>query len=167
MNSVKSVRTAAAVSLVLLGLWTFLTAVCYIFQPTLMDYIYGGNLALAGFDERVFLLSTASDILKVFLIAAAAVMLYSGRGRYSPLVISAVTLGVSPVVDRVLNFIQMKLTSIFDGVEGIAAISVFSSFTNMLGFLIVAGGIVTVAAGAVNAYAKNREPESAFPTAFK
>lgn len=163
MNPVKSVRTAAAVSLVLLGLWLFLNAVSYIFQPEILDYLCGGVL---DFEDRIFLLVTVSEILEALLIAAAAVMLYSGKGHYSPLVISSVAFGVSPAVSRLLNFIQMKFTSTFDGVEGVAAISSFSIVIDRLGYLITAGGVTVIAAAAVNAYAKNREAERAFPTDF-
>lgn len=160
MNPVKSVRTAAVVSLALFGLWTFLTSVCYIFQPALLRFFMNGYSDNTG---RIFLLTTSSSFLEIFLYVSAAVMLYRGKERYTPLVISAVTWGAFAAVNSILSLIEIRLTVPFGGVEKIAALSAFSTVTAHLNFLIAAGGTIVIAAGAVNAYAKNRETENGFP----
>lgn len=157
MNRVKSVRTAAAVSLVLVGLWVLITVVCYILQPAILDLYIIGPLP----DNRVILFPTIADIPAVLIIAAAAVMLYRGKGRYSPLVMSAVTAGVSPAVRFAVTYIQIGLAS-YDGVDVLAAYSAFNDFMSGLGVLITACEIIVIAAGAVNVYARNRESAAGY-----
>lgn len=149
MNRVRSVRTAAAVSLVLVGLWVLITVVCYILQPAILDLYIIGPLP----DNRVILFPTVADILAVLIIAAAAVMLYRGKGRYSPLVMTAVTAGVSPAVKLAANSIQIRLASH----EVLVACSFFYNYIINLDVIITACEVIVIAAGAVNVYAKNRE----------
>lgn len=157
MNRVKSVRTAAAVSLVLVGLWFLITVVCYIYQPDLLGLYFYGPLQ----QKRVILFTSVAEMVAVLVIAAAAVMLYRGKGRYSPLVMTAVTAGVSPAVRFAVTYIQIGLAA-YDGVDVLAAYSAFNDFMSGLGVLITACEIIVIAAGAVNVYAKNRESAAGY-----
>lgn len=147
MNRVKSVRTAAAVSLVLVGLWFLITVVCYIYQPDLLGLYFYDPLQ----QKRVILFTSVAEMVAVLVIAAAVVMLYRGKGRYSPLVMTAVTAGVSPAVRFAVTYIQIGLAA-YDGVDVLVAYSAFNDFMSGLGVLITACEIIVIAAGAVNVY---------------
>ena len=154
----KSVKTAAIVSQSLVVLWGVLSLFSNIFQDNLIEW-YVGSYVIEDTDKIV------SWAVIVFCIAALAVsvsniLICSRKTVHTPLVMASVTFGLMPVFLNIFRNRQLIVTAHLDGVGEVARLSAVQSIESILSYFLSVAMIITIAAGAVYAYAKKNCPEA-------
>lgn len=153
----KSVRTAAIVSQSILILWAALQLLSSIFQKSLIFYLYIRDESTLDAVGKVLSWSAIAFCVGDLLFTAANLLMCMGKGRYAPIVISAVTVGLLPVAGRYLSLRQNQLTAFIGGADKLAVISSYNVMVSLLSYLLYAAAIITIAAAAVYAYSKKTE----------
>lgn len=157
MRCPKSVRTAAIVSQSILILWAALQLLSSIFQKSLLFYFYIRDESTIDSVGKVSSWVAVAFCVGNILFTAANLLICMGKGRYAPIVISAVTVGLLPAAGLYLSLRQNQLAAFIGGVDKLAVISSYNSMVSLLSYLLYAAAIITIAAAAVYAYAKKNE----------
>lgn len=156
MTCPKSVRTAAIVSQAFIIVWTLLSLLASIFQNSFAGF-YASRHYIENTDKIVPVVTIIS-CFKGLLLSAANVLMCRGKNVYAPLIMTAVTMGIFPVITAAAHMIQFDYYSNFGSVI-FAKCNAVSSVESMLSNILAVAAIITIAAAAVYAYAKNRTAE--------
>lgn len=156
MTCPKSVRTAAIVSQAFIIVWTLLSLLASIFQNSFAGF-YVSRHYIENTDKIVPVVTIIS-CFKGLLLSAANVLMCRGKNVYAPLIMTAVTMGIFPVITSAAHMIQFDYYSNFGSVI-FAKCNAVSSVESMLSNILAVAAIITIAAAAVYAYAKNRTAE--------
>lgn len=119
----------------------------------------GGQLDSSS--EKVVLYSAIIMCIANVAITAANALISKGKGVYMPLTISAAATAVLPGAVYCSNVIQsMQMTLL--GADKVAQVNIYANVVNILSWPLYGAAIMTIAASAVYAYAKNHSaPENA------
>lgn len=164
MTTPKSIKTACIVSLASIAVWFLAVAVIDIFQDKLIVPFYPG----ADFGEdtgRIFLASTAVNIIIAAVIAACSVLMIYGKTTLIPLILSGSAALLNPIISNFAHTLQVILAARLQGEDAIARIDAVTQITSYASYILNAAFLCTVAASAVYAYAKkkghnNENPEN-------
>ncbi|WP_432651016.1 hypothetical protein [Huintestinicola sp.] len=154
----RSVKTAAMISQIILIVWAWLLLFSSLFQNNIVSNMSDGQLDVSG--EKVVLYSAIIMCIANVAITAANALISKGKAVYMPLTVSAAATAVLPGAVYCSNAIQtMQLTLL--GVDKVAQMSIYASVVNILSWPLYGAAIMTIAASAVYAYAKNHSvPEN-------
>ncbi|MCM1382448.1 MAG: hypothetical protein NC192_10945 [Muribaculaceae bacterium] len=157
MTCPKSVRTAAIVSQAFIVAWAVLSFLASVYQKELAYQLF----IQSKFIENIGKIVPAVSIALCFegiLLSAANVLMCRGKKVYAPLVTTAVTIGIFPFITVAVNFVRWN-NHLADSNYTVAYVNSVSEIESILSYLLNIAAIITVAAAAVYAYAKNREKE--------
>ncbi len=152
MNTPTPVKITSIAAIVVIGIWAVLSGISIIFQDALLD--------AQGATEEIINSGTIIPFsLLVELVCAAALiisctLMLTGRMKALPLVISAVSAAVSPVLVGIISTTQTVIGGYSKGAVYIARIGTVTRIENMLSYLLSMAAIMTVAAAAVYLYSK-------------
>lgn len=150
----KSVRTAAIVSQVFIIVWTLLSLLASIFQNSFAG-LYISRYYIENID-KIAPVVTIINCVKGLLLSAANVLMCRGKNVYAPLIMTAVTMGIFPVITNVAKMIRFDYYSAF-GSGILAKCNAVNTVELMLSNILAVAAIITVAAAAVYAYAKKNQ----------
>ena len=154
----KSVKTAAIVSQSLVVLWGVLSLFSNIFQDNLIEW-YVGSYVIEDTDKIVSWAVVVRCIVAL-VISGANILICSRKAVHTPLVMASVTTGIVPLIINGVQNRQVIMTAYSDGVDAVERLSVVMKIDSILSYFLSAAMIITIAAGAVYAYAKKNCPES-------
>ncbi|MBP0958123.1 MAG: hypothetical protein J5997_12255 [Oscillospiraceae bacterium] len=154
-----SVKTATMISQIILIIWAWLLLFSSLFQNNIVSNMSGGQLDSSS--EKVVLYSAIIMCIANVAITAANALISKGKGVYMPLTISAAATAVLPGAVYCSNVIQsMQMTLL--GADKVAQVNIYANVVNILSWPLYGAAIMTIAASAVYAYAKNHSaPENA------
>lgn len=157
MTCPKSVRTAAIVSQAFIIVWTLLSLLASIFQNSFAGF-YASRHYIENTDKIVPVVTIIS-CFKGLLLSAANVLMCRGKNVYAPLIMTAVTMGIFPVITAAASTFRFNYYSTTLGSVAFMKCSAVNNVESMLSNILGTAAIITVAAAAVYAYAKNRTAE--------
>ena len=154
----KSVKIAAIVSQSLVVLWGILSLFSNIFQDNLLKW-YVDSYMIENTDKIVSW-SVVVRCIAALVISVANILICSRKTVNTPVIMASVTTGkVPPIINGVQNR-QLIMTAYSDGADAVARLSAVMKIDSILSYFLSAAMIITIAAGAVYAYAKKNCPES-------
>lgn len=153
-----SVKISTMISQVILIIWAWLLLFSSLFQNNIVSNMSGGQLDSSS--EKVVLYSAIIMCIANVAITAANALISKGKGVYMPLTISAAATAVLPGAVYCSNVIQsMQMTLL--GADKVAQVNIYANVVNILSWPLYGAAIMTIAASAVYAYAKNHSaPEN-------
>ena len=153
-----SVKKAPILSQIILVLWALLLLLSSLFQNNIVSGISGENIEAST--EKVVLYSAIIMCIANVAFTAANALISKGKGVYMPLMISAAATVVLPGAVYCSNVIQ-SMHMALNGADSVARMGSYSTVVNVLSWLLYGAAIITIAASAVYAYAKNHSvPEN-------
>ncbi len=158
----KSVKTAAIISQVILVLWIWLTILSNIFQRTISNQFFGYGLSYIENIERAFPWTVAAMCIADLVITAANFFICRGKCKIAPLVMTAVTTGILPIVSSFLRLIQFRFVSLTEVrvSDRFAILNCAYTIGAMLSYFLYAAAVITIAAAAVYAYSQKGVTEN-------
>lgn len=160
MTCPKSVRTAAVVSQAFIIVWAIVSLLAGIFQNSLAG-LFVSSYYLENTDKIIPVI-TIIFCFKGILLSAANILMCKCRSVYAPLIITAVTMGVFPIITTVARSVQFDYYASL-GSELLMRFSSLNSVESLLSDILSTAAIITVAAAAVYAYAKKSTEEKTEP----
>ena len=157
MTCPKSVKTAAIVSQAFIIVWATFSLLSVIFQNSFAGF-FASRYYLENSD-KIIPVVTIIYCFKAILLSAANFLMCKCKGICMPLIMTAVTMGVFPIITIAANSIQTEYYAGLMGVEPLMRFSAVSGMESMLSNLLSTAAIITVAAAAVYAYAKKNAAE--------
>ena len=149
----RSVKTAAMVSQIILILWVILLLLSSLFQKSIFAGLSGGFISENT--EKTVLYSGVIMCIANLAITASNALISKEKRVFMPLVISSVTTGILPIAAFISNTAQTRLTAVLKGAEALSSLSIYMNVVSLLSYLLYAAAIITIAASAVYAFAKN------------
>ncbi|MCM1023015.1 MAG: hypothetical protein NC395_03030 [Prevotella sp.] len=159
MTCPKSVRTAAIVSQVFIVAWAVLSFFASVYQKPLLSAFFLRDESVFDDVGKVSSWSSVAFCLGGLLFTAANLFMCTGKGKAAPVAISAAVLGLLPIAAKGLSLLQNRIIAVTEGADKLTVWSCYNAIASALSYLLFAGAVITVAAAAVYAYAKNRENE--------
>lgn len=147
------VKTAAAVSQMILAVWAILLLLSWLFQKNILTDLTGGSMPEDM--EKVFLYSGMIMFMASLAVTFSNYLVSKGNGVFIPLVISSVTTGILPIAVFISNNVQTRFIAVTQGSEALAAMSIYANAVDLLSYLLYAAAVITIAASAVYAYAND------------
>lgn len=151
----RSVRKAVIVSEIIMVLWALALLLMSLFQKELVMALSDGMAYEWDSSEKVVLYSSVIMCIGSIAITAANGLVSKGRGVYCPLVIASVTTGLMPGIVYIADTMQRVLEARLGVPDQLAYLSLFFIPVSLLSRLFYGGCIITIAASAVYAYARN------------
>ena len=152
MRCPKSVRTAAIVSQAFIIVWVVLSFLAVIFQNSFAGFFVSRNYLENS--DKIISVVTIIYCFKAILLSAANFLMCKCKGICMPLIMTAVTMGVSPIISIAASSIQAEYYAKLVGTELLVRFSAVSRVDSLLSNLLSTAAIITVAAAAVYAYAR-------------
>ena len=156
----KSVRTAAIVSQAIVVLWAVLSFLSSFFQDNFLAY-YADSYIIENTD-KVTSWAVAVRCIAALAVSGANMLICSRKSVYMPVVMASVTAGLLPFAVSGMNTWQMMLTAHLEGADALARLSMVNQIESVLAYFLSAALIITIAAGAVYAYARKHCTEEEF-----
>ena len=154
----KSVRIAAIVSQSVIVLWVVLTIIASVFQDKILE-LFMESYAIES-TNKIGSWSVIIRCIAVIIASAANILICSRKTVYTPLVMTSVTAGMLPFVTNYITTQQALIVVASEGAAAMVRLSSVRQIESVLAYLISAAMIVTIAAGAVYAFAKNNISEA-------
>ena len=154
----KSVKIAAIVSQSLVVLWGVLGIFSNIFQDNLLKW-YVDSYMVENTDKIVSW-SVVVRCIAALVISGANILICSRKTVHTPVVMVSVTAGLMPAFANVLINRQLIMTAYSDGADAVARLSAVMKIDSILSYFLSVAMIITIAAGAVYAYAKKNCSEA-------
>ena len=156
MTCPKSVKTAAIVSQAFIIVWAVFSLLSVIFQDSFAGFIVPGYYI--EYTDNIVPVGTIIYCVKAILLSAANVLMCKCKSIRTPLIMTAVTMGVFPIIVMIAYRIQLVYYSGLYSNNASRFIAVNNLESNLAKLLNTAA-IITVAAAAVYAYAKKSTEE--------
>ena len=163
MTCPKSVRTAAVVSQAFIIVWVVLSLLSVIFQDSFAGFIIPGHYI--EITDKILPVGTIIYCIKAILLSAANFLMCKCKSIRTPLIMTAVTMGVFPIIVMIAYRIQLGYYSGLYSNNASRFIALNSLESNLAKLLNTAA-IITVAAAAAYAYARKKYREKT-ETAFE
>ena len=157
MTCPKSVKTAAIVSQAFIIVWAVFSLLSVIFQDSFAGFFVPSYYLEST--DKIIPVVTIIYCFKGILLSAANILMCKSRRIHAPLIMTAVTIGVFPIITIIARNIQV------DYYDGLKVSDIFWRFSavndveSLLSNILSAAAIITVAASAVYAYAKKSTEE--------
>lgn len=154
----KSVKIAAIVSQSLVVLWGVLSIFSNIFQDNLLKW-YVDSYMVENTDKIVSW-SVVVYCIAALIVSAANILICSRKTVNTPVIMASVTTGIVPPIINGVQNRQLIMTAYSDGADAVARLSAVMKIDSILSYFLSAAMIITIAAGAVYAYAKKNCSEA-------
>lgn len=156
MTCPKSVKTAAVVSQAFIIVWAVLSLLAVIFQNSFAGFFISRHYLENS--DKIIPVVTIIYCFKAILLSAANVLMCKCQSIRTPLIMTAVTMGVFPVIVSITINIQVDYYSEVNS-NIVSHFFAVNSVESLLSNLLSTAAIITVAAAAVYAYAKKNTLE--------
>ena len=153
----RSVKIAAIVSQSVIILWVVLTILASLFQDDLLKFYMDSNTI-----ESTNKTGSWSVIIRcaaAIIVSAANMLICSRKTVHTPLIMTSVTAGLLPVAVNSVSVRQRLIVSM-DSIGEFTRLSAVLNIESVLAYFLSAGLVITVAAGAVYAFARVNCPET-------
>lgn len=147
-----SVRIAVIVSEIIMALWVLILLLMSLFQKEIVTILADGMTIDSS--EKLVLHSAVIMCIGSVVITAANGLVSKGKGVYMPLVIASIITGLMPIAVYIADTRQ-RIAEALLGSERLVYLSLFSVPVSLLSWLFYGGAVITIAASAVYAYARN------------
>lgn len=147
-----SVRIAVIVSEIIMVLWVLILLLMSLFQKEIVTVLADGMTIDSS--EKLILHSAVIMCIGSVVITGANGLVSKGKGVYMPLVMASVITGLMPIAVYIADTRQ-RIEEAMLGSERLVYLSLFSVPVSLLSWLFYGGAVITIAASAVYAYARN------------
>lgn len=147
-----SVRIAVIVSEIIMMLWVLILLLMSLFQKEIVTLLADGMTIDSS--EKLVLHSAVIMCIGSVVITAANGLVSKGKGVYMSLVMASVITGLMPIAVYIADTRQ-RIAEAMLGSERLVYLSLFSVPVSLLSWLFYGGAVITIAASAVYAYARN------------
>lgn len=147
-----SVRIAVIVSEIIMVLWVLILLLMSLFQKEIVTVLADGMTIDSS--EKLVLHSAVIMCIGSVVITGANGLVSKGKGVYMPLVIASIITGLMPIAVYIADTRQ-RIEEAMLGSERLVYLSLFSVPVSLLSWLFYGGAVITIAASAVYAYARN------------
>ena len=153
----KSVRIAAIVSQAIVVLWVVLSIIASVFQDKLLE-LYLDSYVIEN------TVKTGSWTVIVRCVAAiiasgANILMCSRKTVHTPVVMASVTAGLLPFVVNFISIRQRLIVSM-TSIDEFARLAAVEQIESPISYFLSAALVITIAAGAVYAFARKNCPET-------
>ena len=157
MQFPKSVKIAAIVSQAIVVLWGVLSIFSNVFQDSLLKW-YVDSYMIENTDKIVSW-AVVVRCIAALVISVANILICSRKTVHTPLIMASVTTGIVPPIINGVQNRQLIMTAYSDGADAVARLSAVMKIDSILSYFLSAAMIITIAVGAIYAYAKKNCPE--------
>ena len=158
MPFTKSARIAAIVSQAIVVLWAGLTVLSNLFQDKLLT-LYMDSYVIENTD-KITSRAVIVRCIAALIVSGANILICSRKTVYTPVVMASVTAGLLPFVVRGMTVWQTMMKAKFEGANVLARLNVVQQIESSIAYFFSAAMVITIAAGAVYAYARKNCPET-------
>ncbi|MCH5349957.1 MAG: hypothetical protein J1E40_11585 [Oscillospiraceae bacterium] len=147
----KSVKIAAIASQSVIVLWVVLTVLASLFQDDLLKF-YIDSSTIEN-TNRTGSWSVIIRCIAAIIVGVANMLICCKKTVHTPLIMTSVTAGLLPVVVNSVS-IRQRLVVSMDSIDEFTRLSAVLNMESILAYFLSAALLITIASGAVYAFAK-------------